>query len=208
MESMKTKLIKDVMLAPNSAFSPQDLEAGLYVGAKYNIPSIFFPLDNVELDLNVDNVVTFWEIAVAHKMAGLVNQVVKFLSNKPIDDQWPVDMIIRINTLNREENEQLKKKLQDKQLCVEKDKAENSTWKRKYTELQDRAEDEMYCKHVQRRYTRVRDCADCRDFMDVANDLQNQNEDLDVANNLQNQNEDLQQDSSDDSEDSDSGDSD
>ena len=51
MDDLKTKLIQHYFSTPQNLFSPQELEVGLHLGSKYDIPGIINSLDGVELDL-------------------------------------------------------------------------------------------------------------------------------------------------------------
>ena len=110
MNGLKTKLIKHYFSTPQNLFSPEELEDGLIFGSMYDIPGIMSSLDGVKLDLRMTNVVEFWTIANNHKMEGLMTQVAQFLSEEPVDKQWPLDLITRILSLHREEIEELKTK--------------------------------------------------------------------------------------------------
>ena len=176
---VRTKLIKDVLLTTD-AFNSSDLEAGLYLGSKYNIPGLVNSMDDVKLDLKVDKAVKFWEIAVAYNMLKLKTQVAQFLSKKPMNAKWPLGMIIRINSVNKKEIEELKRKRKrDKEKSMEQNKADNQKWETKFNQLRSRgANSPWYCKHqLHSRYKPINDCPECSDFVDLLVSSEDEDED-------------------------------
>ena len=127
MDDLKRKLVRHFFSTPQRPFSREELEDAVHFGSMYDIPGFINSLDGVKLDLVMNNVVEFWKIASNHKMEGLMKQVATFLSKEPVDKQWPVDLIIFILSLNREEIEKLKKKQKEETLQKRKRKGGNTS---------------------------------------------------------------------------------
>ena len=114
----------------------------------------------------MSNVVEFWRMASEYEMEGLMKQVAQFLSKEPVDKQWPVDLIVRILSLNREEIEELKTK---RKLGED---AEHLRWENKFRRIHKSAiEAPWFCKHSgQPRYKPVNDCQDCSQQLNDSED--------------------------------------
>ena len=167
-DDLKTKLIRDVFFSTEDAFTSQDLQDGLFLGSEYGIPGIVNSLDEVELDLTIQNVDTFWKIAADHKMDGLMNQVAEFVSMKPIKKRWPRDMIVHIHNFNRKKIEESKRmwKLCIKK-CAEEKVAETRKWKTKFRQLRSHyIYRPWYCRHLPQRYKPINECGMCTAFVD------------------------------------------
>lgn len=102
MTNFKITLLKSLpkMKEPSTV---HDLTMSLKFATEHNFINLITAFNSVNLGLNKNNGLKFFNIASEHNMEGLMNQVTNYMKRQKVETSWPINLITRIAIKNRED---------------------------------------------------------------------------------------------------------
>ena len=110
MADFKAKLLETLpkLKGPSSV---DDLTKSLEFATEKDFTDLMAAIDCIKLGLDAGNGLEFFNVSFEYKMEGLVNQVVNHMKKQEVEKSWPVNLIVRIATRNREDFNGLRDKV-------------------------------------------------------------------------------------------------